>query len=138
MFDSRTHENFPFRSLLNNVVGDIGSAVLDFFQIIDEDDERSLIGKEISVDPMLEWENRRSNLKKKQRSSKGSMINFDRGFPVMKVKRKRRSQVAMVDTIRLQPVETVSRIARQHSSLSIYSNRSSTSVVPITVRRGLK
>jgi hypothetical protein len=138
MFDSRTHEDFPFRSLLNNVVGDIGSVVHEFFQTTHEDDERSLIGKEISVDPMLEWENRRSDLKKKQRSSKGSMINFDRGFPVMKVKRKRRSQVAMVDTIRLQPVATVSRVARQHSSLSVSSNRSSTSVVSITVRRGLK
>lgn len=133
-----------FHSILNSVVDDIGNVVQDLVSSdlvsassTPSDTKRYIIGKEIIVDPMVEWEKRRSVLKK-NRSNEKQTISFDRGFPVKKVKRKRRSQVTMVDTTRLKPLPTVARLSKPYASSSVTSTRTTSSDISIVVRRGLK
>ncbi len=70
----------------------------------------------------------------------GTNIFYERGIPVRKMRRKKKKQVTMIDTTRLQHVDTFTRLGlkQKNSSLSSVHTCSECSSISFSIKHGLK
>ncbi len=118
-----------------NDVHDFAKGVLNF-DCRNQEDE--VIGKEIEF--------RRSRMspqfwpKEDAIPEADANVIYERGVPVRKSRRKKKAQVTMIDTTRLQHVDTFTRLALKpmSSSISCVSTSSESSSWAYCIKRGLK